>query len=104
MENENVRLEIKYRGQPRCYPNAFGTVSATHRTDAPRRDCIILREARASCTAYTAFQETNRVGFVESHGKILRREAEGASFWGCGAMSDPLKAFLILTSFTKEVG
>ena len=54
--------------------------------------------------AYTAFQETNRVGFVESHGRFLRREAEGASFWGCGAMSDPLKAFLILTSFTKEVG
>ena len=37
-------------------------------------------------------------------GRFLRREAEGASFRGCGAMSDPLKVFLILTSFTKEVG
>ena len=77
---------------------------ATHRTNDPRRDRGILREARASCTAYTAFQEANGVVIVDDHGKILRREAEGASFWGCGAMSDPLKAFLILTSFTKEVG
>ncbi|MBQ8524350.1 MAG: hypothetical protein IJ457_06985, partial [Clostridia bacterium] len=61
-----------------------------------------MREARASCTAYTAFQEADGDGFVESIGKAMRREAEGASFWGCGAMSDPLKAFLILTSFTKE--
>ena len=70
----------------------------------PRRDHFILRDARTSCTAYTAFQETNRVVIVDDHGRFLRREAEGASFWGCGAMSDPLKAFLILTSFTKEVG
>ena len=74
------------------------------RTNATRRDCIILRDARASCTAYTAFQEADGDGFVESIGKAMRREAEGASLWGCGAMSDPLKAFLILTSFTKEVG
>ncbi|MBQ8525049.1 MAG: hypothetical protein IJ457_10555, partial [Clostridia bacterium] len=64
----------------------------------------ILRDARTSCIACATFQEADRVGFVESNGRFLRREAEGASFWGCGAMSDPLKAFLILTSFTKEVG
>ena len=54
---------------------------STHRTNAPRRDRIILRDARTSCTVYTAFQESDRDGFVESHGRFLRREA-GGSFWG----------------------
>ena len=72
------------------------TWSAVRLRDFERCMCISL--------AYTAFQEVDRVVIVDDHGRFLRREAEGASFWGCGAMSDPLKAFLILTSFTKEVG
>ena len=81
--------------QPWRKTNAIRTVYGYGFTSDPRRDRIILRDARASCTAYTAFQEADGDGFVESIGKALRREAEGASFWGCGAMSDPLKVFRI---------
>ena len=52
---------------------------------------------RCTCISfvYTAFQEADRVVIVDDHGRFLRREAEGVSFWGCGAMSDPLKVFRI---------
>ena len=48
---------------------------STHRTNATRRDRGILRDARASYTAYTAFQEANGVVIVDDHGRFLRREA-----------------------------
>ena len=74
-ENENVWRRIEIREQPWRKANAFRTVYGYGFTCDPRRDRIILRGARASCTACATFQETNRVGFVESHGKAMRREA-----------------------------
>ena len=77
----SLQWEWRFADSHDVIPTPLEPCMSTHRTNAPRRDRIILREARASCTAYTAFQEADRVGFVESHGRFLRREA-GGSFWG----------------------
>ena len=86
------------------FTNAIGTVYVNTQHERHAARLLHFERCRGISLTYTAFQEADGDGFVESIGKALRREAEGASFWGCGAMSDPLKAFLILTSFTKEVG
>ena len=73
--------------------NAIGTASATHRTNATRRDRGILRDARASCTACAIFQEADGDGFVESIREFKPR-SRGGKLLGVRRDERPPEGFL----------
>ena len=79
--------------QPYRKPTLLEPCMSTHRTNATRRDRIILREARASCTAYTAFQEADGVVIVDDHGEFKPR-SRGGKLLGVRRDERPPEGFL----------